>query len=81
MGIAIKDVALEYKSSAMGFYQSVYAVGMTIGPLLLGMISQAYGLTSGFVFTGLVGVLALAAIQIPALGIHNSVVYVMHKRI
>ena len=71
MGIAIKDVEVAYKSSAMGFYQSVYAVGMTIGPILIGMVSGEFGLTSGFLTVGSIGLLALGAVHFPAAGIEG----------
>ncbi|MZQ98066.1 MAG: MFS transporter [Acidaminobacter sp.] len=72
MGIAIKDVDIAYKSSAMGFYQSVYAVGMTIGPILIGMVSGHFGLTAGFMTVAGIGLLALAAVQLPAAGIEGK---------
>lgn len=71
MGIAIKDVEIAYKSSAMGFYQSVYAVGMTIGPILIGMVSGHFGLTAGFMTVAGIGLLALAAVHLPAAGIEG----------
>lgn len=72
MGIAIKDVEVAYKSSAMGFYQSVYAVGMTIGPILIGMVSGHFGLTAGFMTVGGIGLVALAAVHMPAAGIEGK---------
>jgi len=72
MGIAIKDVEIAYKSSAMGFYQSVYAVGMTIGPILIGMVSGHFGLTAGFMTVASIGLLALAAVHMPAAGIEGK---------
>jgi MFS family permease len=72
MGIAIKDVEIAYKSSAMGFYQSVYAVGMTIGPILIGMVSGHFGLTAGFVTVAGIGLLALTAVHLPAAGIEGK---------
>lgn len=72
MGIAIKDVDVAYKSSAMGFYQSVYAVGMTIGPILIGMVSGHFGLTAGFITVGSIGLAALAAVHMPAAGIEGK---------
>ncbi|MDK9710044.1 MFS transporter [Acidaminobacter sp.] len=72
MGIAIKDVDIAYKSSAMGFYQSVYAVGMTIGPILIGMVSGHFGLNAGFMTVAGIGLLALAAVHLPAAGIEGK---------
>lgn len=81
MGIAIKDVALEYKSSAMGFYQSVYAIGMTIGPVLIGMISGRFGLTAGFMTVGSIGLMALIAIQLSAAGLDKTIESKVQRRL
>ena len=69
MGIAIQDVSLGYKTSAMGFYQSVYAIGMTAGPIGIGIISGKFGLTAGFMTAGAMGLAALGMVQLPSAGI------------
>jgi len=38
MAFAIKGVDPGRKSTAMGFYQSIYCLGMTAGPVLMGML-------------------------------------------
>lgn len=48
----------DLKMSAMGFFQSFYALGIFLGPLLAGMIADSIGLNEVFVFTG---VLSFAA--------------------
>ncbi|HHX62587.1 MAG TPA: MFS transporter, partial [Epulopiscium sp.] len=64
MGLVIKDVDSNLRTTAMGVYQAIYGVGMIIGPVLLGAIGDQFGLTVGFVFTGLLGLLAIASIWI-----------------
>ncbi|MGI6149465.1 MAG: MFS transporter [Firmicutes bacterium] len=55
MSLAIKEVAAEYRATAMGFYQSIYALGMTLGPVVMGLVGDAVGLRFGFVLIGLLG--------------------------
>jgi MFS family permease len=44
MGLALQSVEPEARSSAMGVFQSVYAVGMTLGPLVSGVIAGWWGI-------------------------------------
>jgi len=41
------------KMSAMGFYQSFYALGILIGPLAAGIVAEQFGLREVFLFTGI----------------------------
>lgn len=45
---AMKDVPKEKKSTAMGFFQAVYAVGMTTFPVFTGSIVSAAGMQAGY---------------------------------
>lgn len=64
MGLVIKNVDSNLRTTAMGFYQAIYGIGMIIGPVLLGAIGDQFGLIVGFIFTGLIGILAMASIWI-----------------
>lgn len=54
----VKVSPTDLKMSAMGFFQSFYALGIFLGPLVAGMIAESTGLNEVFIFTG---VLSLAA--------------------
>lgn len=58
MGLSIQGVALENRATAMGFFQSIYALGMTFGPAIMGVLGDAVGLNLGFVIMGLCGLAA-----------------------
>ncbi len=58
MGLSIRDIDGPRRATAMGFFQSIYALGMFAGPALTGVISEAVGLRRGFDIVGFVGVLA-----------------------
>ena len=62
MGLSIKDVQVEKRATAMGFFQAVYALGMFLGPLVTGVLSDAVGLVWGFWATGVVGVIGAIAV-------------------
>jgi MFS family permease len=53
MGLAIQPIPREQQATAMGIYQCVYAFGMTLGPILSGLIAQPLGISWVFVFNGL----------------------------
>ncbi|MFB9762076.1 MFS transporter [Ectobacillus funiculus] len=71
LALAIRNVSPEQRATAMGFFQAIFSLGMFGGPLLAGGIGDVFGLTGGFLFTGvlsLVGaVLASRWIASPAL--------------
>ena len=48
MGLCAKNVAPEKKTTAMGVFQSVYAIGMMMGPIVSGTIVDAAGLRPAF---------------------------------
>ena len=75
MGLVIENVDSNLRATAMGFYQAAYGIGMIVGPMLLGAIGDQFGLMVGFVFTGLLGLLAIASIWIKARRDENRLAY------
>ncbi len=65
MVLCIRDIDAGRKATAMGFFQAAYGMGMFVGPLLVGALSQTAGLDWGFWAVGLVG-LAGAAVAFAA---------------
>lgn len=47
---AMKGIPAEKKSTAMGFFQAFYAVGMTAFPMITGKIAAAAGMQTGYLF-------------------------------
>jgi DHA1 family multidrug resistance protein-like MFS transporter len=58
MGMSIQEVVDEERTTAMGVFQSVYAVGMFGGPWLSGILAGCFGIPSMLAVTA-VGVCAL----------------------
>jgi len=60
---AMSEVPLEKKSTAMGYYQAFYAIGMTLFPAISGMIAGNWSMTRAFYFLAgaslVAGVIAL----------------------
>lgn len=44
MGLSIQDVDNGQRSTAMGFHQAVYAIGMFAGPALSGVLAESWGI-------------------------------------
>ncbi len=64
MANAVKDVAKEKKSTAMGFYQSVYCFGITLGPVLMGFLVDHASTRTAFLVMTLIA-LACAGMIVP----------------
>ena len=60
-GLSIRDIANEYRATAMGFFQAVFGLGIFLGPFVMGWVIHGAGLDAAFVFTGFVGILGMAA--------------------
>ena len=54
MSDAIRDVKGEQRSTAMGFYQSVYSVGIMAGPTVMGMFIDKFTITPAFSVIGII---------------------------
>jgi len=53
MGLSIRTIPEEQRTTAMGFHQAVYAIGMFAGPWFSGILGDAVGIRPTFVVTGL----------------------------
>ncbi len=45
---AMKGIPVQFKSTAMGFYQAVFALGMTTFPILCGKIAAIHSMTTAY---------------------------------
>ena len=61
MGLALQSVEPEARASAMGVFQSIYALGMTLGPALSGVFARFWGIVGVYLTNG---VLLAAAILV-----------------
>jgi len=68
MGLSIQSVPREQRATAMGFFQSLYAIGMSLGPILSGVFAQKVGLSSVFILNGALGLVgaAFSFMKVPA---------------
>lgn len=48
LGQCVRDITPQHRSMAMGFYQASYGIGMTLGPLTMGMMVDHIGLKGAF---------------------------------
>jgi MFS family permease len=48
MGLSINAVPPRHRATAMGVFQAIYALGMSLGPILSGMLADRAGIASTF---------------------------------
>lgn len=58
---AMTEVAIDKKSTAMGFFQAIYAVGMSLFPIISGYINNSYSMQTSFFFLGCTSILGVIA--------------------
>lgn len=58
LGLVVLPFPYEKQAAAMGFYQALYSLGITLGPTIAGAVMQASGLDAGFYVISLIGLLA-----------------------
>ncbi len=61
---AMTSVSPEEKTTAMGFFQAIYAIGMTFFPLITGYIAKAQGMNKSFLYLGIVSFISSILIKI-----------------
>lgn len=64
MAYAIKYVDPQKKSTVMGFYQSLYCVGMTIGPIVMGTLVDHTSTAFSFFFMAAIAIGCAVAIPL-----------------
>lgn len=64
MSLAIKFVDPSRRSTAMGFYQAIYGLGMFVGPLMMGIIGDWLTLKQGFILLGILGCITALLAQV-----------------
>jgi len=59
MSLAVKDSSEDKRATFMGVFQSVYGLGMFVGPAIIGVLCSNFGLKTGFFMIAVLGVLAM----------------------
>ena len=74
MGISVLRITSEKRGAAMGFYQALYGIGMTLGPVIMGLVTDALNLRIGFILMAGIAVLssATAAVFLKKTGVISN---------
>lgn len=80
LGLAIRDVELPGRATAMGLYQALYAIGMFSGPFLAGWLNESWGLNGGFLFGSMLGAIAFALVVVWAMKERHAKVIIRKER-
>lgn len=62
MGLSIRDVEPSEKATAMGIFQSIYGIGMLLGPFITGIFASLWGLDLVFYVCAGLGLICLALV-------------------
>ncbi len=62
MSNAMYDIPGFARSSGMGFFQSVYAVGILLGPILMGALADSIGFVAGYTLISLLALLCAVSL-------------------
>jgi len=62
MGLSIETTPVARRAMIRGIFQSIYAVGMFLGPVIAGQIGTSLGTKGLFLSTSGVGLLAMAGV-------------------
>lgn len=57
MVLSVQSIDDSRKATGMGVFQSLYAAGMFIGPVVVGLVSDSFSLREGFLMCGLFGLI------------------------
>lgn len=75
IGQCIRDIVQELRAVAMGIYQAVYGIGMTLGPVFMGLLIDSSSLKTAFfavaAFSLVSALLAWRLLNIPPKAIEN----------
>jgi MFS family permease len=61
MALGLSAIPAEKRATAMGFFQSVYGIGILCGPLITGLLTDTLGPNPAFMLNGGLAVLAASA--------------------
>lgn len=59
LGLPLQNISFEKRTTAMGVYQSLYALGIFAGPYLSGIVNSMFGLSSGYYFLSILAILGV----------------------
>ena len=81
MGLAIQHIAPNLRATAMGLNQAVFALGMSVGPILTGTVGDLLSLQGAFLLVGSISLLALVISFLIVPRSMGSLVYNQVKRL
>ena len=61
--LAVRGIKPQLRSAAASVFQSIYGLGMTIGPIVTGILTELYGITNAFIVIGLFTLLAVVIVS------------------
>ena len=69
--MAVEEIQPQLRSTAAAFFQSVYGIGMTIGPIIAGAIADASDMNTAFLAVAGITMIAFVCILLKKEKQHN----------
>src|SRR5699024_11364818 len=63
LGLPIQNISDEKKATAMGVYQSLYAIGIFAGPYLSGIMNTTFNLSAGYYLLTILEIIGILFIK------------------
>lgn len=71
MSLSVVNTSPDEQSTRMGLFQTIYSLGMFIGPVMMGVMMQHINLTSGYFFIAAISVIAVVITPLSVRWVNN----------
>lgn len=71
MSLSIVNTTSDEQSTRMGLFQTIYSLGMFMGPVMMGVMLQHINLTSGYLFIAVLSILAVIITPLSVRWVNN----------
>lgn len=61
-GLTLRSIPLHLRSASIGFFQSIFGIGMVAGPVVSGIIAQQWGLNTAYLILALLSLIAVGVV-------------------
>jgi MFS family permease len=71
MSLSVVNTSTDEQSTRMGLFQTIYSLGMFIGPVIMGVMLQHINLSSGYIFIAALSIIAAVMTPLSVRWVNN----------
>jgi DHA1 family multidrug resistance protein-like MFS transporter len=71
MSLSVVNTSTDEQSTRMGLFQTIYSLGMFIGPVIMGVMLQHINLSSGYIFIAVLSIVAAVMTPLSVRWVNN----------